>query len=83
MTGLPDHLVRMPSADFTELLDFANDVSAWALEFDASAVSFGMAAEHFAVPVQRISDAVEAHYWMFTHDTDRPMAERTIDHDGE
>lgn len=79
---LPERLLYMPSREFSELLDFANGVQKWSLRVKGDA-TFGRAAERFKVPVERIADAVTAHYWMFTHDTDRPLAERRIEHDGE
>lgn len=67
------------------LMDFANEVQAWSLtrrKTHRNYGTFGQAAEALKVPVERIAEAVEQHYWMFTHD-DGPLAEREIDHDGE
>ena len=66
-------------------LDFANKVQAWSLtrrKTRGDYGTFGQAADAFKVPVERIAQAVEDHYWMFTQD-DGPLAEREIDHDGE
>ncbi len=67
---------------FLVLLQFANRVQKWAIRVKGDP-TFGRAAERFKVPVQEIEDAVMAHYWMFTHDTDRPLADRRIELDGE
>lgn len=79
---LPPRFVSMPEASFAELLEFANDVQAWAFERDGD-TTFGQAANHFALPIERIADAVTAHYWMYTPDRDRPLSERRIEHEGE
>lgn len=66
-------------------LDFANKVQAWSLTRRTTRGdygTFGQAAEAFKVPVERIAQAVDDHYWMFTQDGG-PLAEREIDHDGE
>ncbi|HEY9219578.1 MAG TPA: hypothetical protein VIO94_16135 [Phenylobacterium sp.] len=78
----PPWLADMDHADLEELLDFANRVQSWSFHrFDPT--TYGDAAEHFGVPVEQINRAVIAHYWMFTPDTDLPLAERRIEHDGE
>ena len=66
-------------------LDFANKVQAWSLtrrKTQGDCGTFGQAAEAFKVSVQRIAQAVDDHYWMFTMD-EGPLSEREIDHDGE
>lgn len=85
MSDLSSGLADMTTAEFEELLRFANRVQSWSFGDGSSdrQTTFGDAAAHFNVPVQRIADAVEAHYWMFTTDEDRPLAERRIDHEGE
>jgi hypothetical protein len=79
----PPWLMLLDVAELDELLGFANRVQHWSLQRDDMGGTFGEAAEHFRVPVQRIHEAVTAHYWMFTNDTDRPLAARRIDHEGE
>lgn len=79
---LPPRFVSMPQASFAELLEFANDVQAWSFERNGD-TTFGEAASHFAESVDRIADAVTAHYWMYTPDRDRPLSERRIEHEGE
>lgn len=86
MSDLPPHLREMTSAQFRLLLEFANDVQRWSLHGTRRIPrygTFGQAAKHFGVPVERIADAVEAHYWMFTPDKDLPIEDREIDHEGE
>lgn len=78
----PPWLQDMPPSQLYRLLDFANRVQKWSLRVKGDA-TFGRAAKRFCVPVERISQAVIAHYWMFTLDTDRPLAERRIEHEGE
>lgn len=68
------------------LAEFSNKVQAWSvarLERGLSAGTFGDAASALRVSVQQIADAVEQHYWMFTSDTDLPLAQRLIEHEGE
>lgn len=88
MSELPARLADMPANEFRALLEFANDVQRWSIRGYGRRKgwrfgTFGQAAKHFNVPVERIADAVAAHYWMFCNDTDSPLAERRIDHDGE
>ena len=67
------------------LLNFANEVQAWSLtrrKTPGSYGTFGQAAKALNVSVERIAEAVEEHYWMFSHDTG-PLEDREIDHDGE
>lgn len=67
------------------LLDFANEVQAWSLTRHKTHGSYGtfeQAAMALNVPVERIAEAVEEHYWMFTLDGG-PLEDREIDHDGE
>lgn len=78
----PPWLRHMPSLELYPLLDFANRVQAWSFKRKGD-TTFGEAAEHFQVPVEQISRAVVAHYWLFTLDTDKPLAERRIEHEGE
>lgn len=78
----PPWLIEMPTDELYPLLDFANLVQKWALRVKGDA-TFGRAAERFKVPVERIAQAVVAHYWMFTLDGDRAPAERRIEHEGE
>jgi hypothetical protein len=80
--NLPPRLSDLPDDEFDALLKFANRVQAWSIKRDYGG-TFGEAAAHFNVPVERIEDAVLAHYWLFTHDVDRPLAERRIEHEGE
>jgi len=80
----PDHK-ELSVEEHYALLDFANVVQAWSLtrrQTHRSYGTFGQAAAALNVPIERIAEAVEAHYWMFSHD-DGPLADREIDHDGE
>lgn len=73
------------SAEDRALDAFASKVQAWSLtrqKTHGSYGTFGQAAEAMKVPVERIAEAVDWHYWMFSHD-DGPLADREIDHDGE
>jgi hypothetical protein len=79
---LPAHLRAIETDELYALLDFANRVQRWSFRVKGDA-TFGRAAERFKVPVERIADAVSAHYWMFTLDDGRPLAERRIEHEGE
>lgn len=77
----------MSDKDHIAILHFANRVQRWSLQGAGRRKpwpygTFGAAAKRFDVTVELISAAVEAHYWMFTHDTG-PLADRRIDHDGE
>lgn len=82
-----DRLVSaMSNADLYAILDFANEVQAWSLKGHRRTPRYGtfaQAAKHFAVPVERIALAVEAHYWMFADDPNAPIADRCIEHEGE
>lgn len=78
----PPWLEAMDGGELAELLDFANRVQAWAWARPGP-VTFRAAAAALQVTVERINQAVIAHYWMFTPDTDRPLDERRIDHEGE
>jgi hypothetical protein len=78
----PPWLAAMSTDDLYPLLDFANEVQAWSFGRDGES-TFGEAAAHFGVPVERINQAVVAHYWMFTPDAGAPLADRRIDHEGE
>lgn len=80
--GGPPWLREMSSREIYRLLDFANRVQKWSLRVKGDA-TYARAAKRFGVPVEEISRAVIAHYWMFTFDTDRPLAERRIEHEGE
>lgn len=78
----PPWLRDLPARELFRLLDFANQVQKWSFRVKGDA-TFGRAAKRFRVPVEEINRAVVAHYWMFTFDTDRPLAERRIEHEGE
>lgn len=81
-TRMPPWLREMSTDALYELLDFANRVQKWSLRVKGDA-TFGRAAKRFKAPVEQIHRAVVAHYWMFTLDTARPLAERRIEHEGE
>lgn len=80
-------LTNIPADTLDDLLTFANRVQRWSLRgYLRRATRFGtfaQAAKGLDVPIERIADAVGAHYWMFTSDYDLPLAERHIDHEGE
>lgn len=79
-------LHALPNHEFDELLTFANRVQSWSWRGRGRRGhygTFGQAAAYLDVPVERIADAVGAHYWLFSLDYDRPLAERRIDHEGE
>ncbi|HEX7887560.1 MAG TPA: hypothetical protein VF474_16420 [Phenylobacterium sp.] len=78
----PPWLREIDGGDLTDLLGFANQVAAWSFEREGQ-TTYAQAAEHFAVTVETINQAVVAHYWLFTSDTDRPLAGRRIEHEGE
>lgn len=82
-----DRVARLSTAALYELLDFANLVQRWSIRGRRRKGwrygTFAQAAKHFGVPLERIADAVEAHYWLFTPDTGQPLADRRIDHEGE
>lgn len=78
----PRWLRSLDDIDLNDLLNFANRVQAWSFNREG-ATTFAEAAAHFATSVQRINQAVVAHYWMFADDPSRPMAERCIEHEGE
>ena len=72
--------------------DFANRVQKWSVRRTIKSWrekgvgdtgTFGDAASALQCSVQDIADAVEWHYWMFTHDDDLPLAQRRIEHEGE
>ena len=65
------------------LMTLANAVQCWALSQGRREVTFGEAALAFNITPERVSQAVELHCWLFTLDTDRPVAERRIEHEGE
>ena len=78
-------LHAIPEAEFDDLLTFANRVQSWSWRgrrLRGSYGTFGQAAAKLKVSVERIADAVGAHYWLFTLDYDLPLAERRIDHEG-
>lgn len=80
-------VATMPEPQFHDLLIFANRVQSWSIRGAGRRKThygtFAQAAKALGVSVERIADAVGAHYWMFTPDYDLPLAERHIDHDGE
>jgi len=81
----PPQIPAWTQAD-QDLADFANQVQAWSIQYGLTHThygTFGDAASALKVSVERIAEAVEWHYWMFTHDTDEPLAMRRIEHDGE
>lgn len=85
-TEFTARLKAMSNADLYDILDFANEVQAWSLKGHRRTPRYGtfaQAAKHFAVPVERIALAVEAHYWMFADDPSAPIADRQIEHEGE
>lgn len=65
-----------------ELLLFANRVQAWSFN-RTGPTTFADAAAHFDTTLQRINQAVVAHYWMLADDPSAPLAERCIEHEGE
>ena len=76
----------LPEPEFDDLLQFANRVQSWSWRGRRQRGhygTFGQAAAYLGVPVERIADAVGAHYWLFSNDYDRPLSERRIDHEGE
>ena len=79
---LPPRLDALSRDDLYELYDFANKVQRYAFRCKGE-TTFGKAAARFSVPVEKIRDAVVAHYWMFTLDDDLPLADRRIEHEGE
>ena len=65
------------------LMTLANAVQCWALSQGRREVTFGEAALAFNIAPERVAQAVELHCWLFTLDTDRPLVERRIGHEGE
>lgn len=61
--------------------DHNTAVTIWAQRQDRE-VTLGEAATTFKLLVEQIADLVDDGYWTFRGNTDKPLAEQTIEHEG-